>query len=79
MRAFLIALIPFVALFAPPLYRDATRDKEVAKLVPIMGLLPGMNAADVGAGEGRMTVPLADLSQFSHLAAGKSFRISSEV
>jgi ubiquinone/menaquinone biosynthesis C-methylase UbiE len=55
----LITLIPFIALLAPALYRDANRAKEIAKLMPLMGLQPGMTAADIGAGEGQMAIPLA--------------------
>jgi ubiquinone/menaquinone biosynthesis C-methylase UbiE len=57
--ALAVVLVIGGVLFGPGLYRDTRRGDEVARLTRMMQLRPGMSVAEVGAGEGRMLIPLA--------------------
>src|SRR5712692_1392764 len=59
LTALAVVLVCGGVLLGPGLYRNTHRGDEVARLIRRMELRPGMTVAEVGAGEGRMLIPMA--------------------
>ena len=56
---FLLVIGALGGIYGLDVYRNTHPEPEVARLFDLLGLKPGMTAAEIGAGEGRMTIDMA--------------------